>query len=391
MKHVRRVAGTVLVVCCSWGLSGCGSDRSPQTEPPSTDQIEETDVGIPASVQSEPFCNTSDNQQIDKYILTNRNGMKVEVITLGATIASVDVADRDGAFENVTLGYDTPEGYLNNAPFFGPICGRYANRIALGKFRIGEAEFSLATNNEPNHLHGGLQGFDKKIWHAEPQQGEDSAGVRLTYVSPDGEEGYPGTLKVTVMYTLTGDNELKIDYEATSDKATVLNLTNHAYWNLGGWDSGDILGHEMQLFCDKYLPTDDTLIPTGELADVAGTAMDFRTPKPIGQDIEQTGSGYDHCFIVNSSEQSPAPVARVRDPGSGRVMEVLTTEPGVQLYTANFLNGAPEQGGFNERQGFCLECQHYPDSPNQPDFPKTLLEPGEVYQQTTIYRFLVEN
>lgn len=355
-------------------------------------------------VQREPFGKTPDGRSIERFLLSNDRGMVVSILTYGAIVTAVEVPDKEGRVANVTLGFGSLDGYTdreNKDPYFGAICGRYANRIALGKFTIGENEYTLATNNPPNHLHGGNVGFSDVVWHIrEHETGEDdSVAVELNYVSPDGEEGYPGQLQTTVIYTLDNQNQLQIDYTATSDKPTPINLTSHIYWNLAGVHIGeatpDVLEHELTLHFDHYLPVDETLIPTGELKAVAGTPMDFTYPMAIGSRFpelkgDNPNGGYDHCYVINGWDGSLRPAARVRDPKSGRVMEVLTTEPGVQLYTGNFLDGSPSAGGFGQHAGFCLECQHFPDSPNQPEFPNTVYGPGEVYKQTTVYRFSVE-
>lgn len=342
------------------------------------------------SAQEEPFGQTADGQAITRYLLTNRNGLKVSLIDFGATVTSVEVPDRDGNIENITLGFQTLAEYEANAPYFGSLCGRYAGRIAGGKFTLDDVGHTLATNNGPNHLHGGVNGFHKVVWKAESWTAEDSVGVRLTYVSPDGEEGYPGTLTANVEYRLSNRNELTIDYTAHADKATPLNLTNHCYWNLAGAGTGRVLDQELTLHCARYLPVDETLIPTGELKDVADSPMDFTTPHTIGSRIEQVPGGYDHCYVIDGGGKELKLAARVREPKSGRVMEIRTTEPGVQLYTGNFLDGSPATGGFDKHAGVCLECQHFPDSPNQPQFPDTILRPRHVYKQTTVHRFLVE-
>jgi len=345
------------------------------------------------SVQSEPFGETPDGQSIVHYSLTNRNGLRVGLINFGAIITAVDAPDRGGNKANVTLHFDDLPAYITNPPYFGGICGRYANRIAFGKFTLDGQEYQLATNNGKHHLHGGKDGgFIKKVWQHERIDSDKAAGVKFTYVSPDGEEGYPGTLTVAVTYTLNDDNELRLDYQATTDKPTVLNLTNHAYWNLAGAGNGTVLDHEMQLFCDKYLPVDEGSIPTGELADVAGTAMDFREPHKIGERIDQTvngNGGYDHCYVVNGKYGELRPAAKIVDPKSGRMLEIFTTEPGIQLYTANHLKGTPDNGNAVKHGAFCLEAQHFPDSPNRPEFPSTVLRPGETYRQTTVHKFSV--
>jgi aldose 1-epimerase len=328
--------------------------------------------------------------------------MVVQIATLGGTITSVLVPDRDGNMENVTLGFATPDGYVEgNSNYFGNITGRYANRIALGTFTIGDETFQLDINNDPNSLHGGNLGFEDVVWAAEEVDAEDGVAVRMSRTSPDMEGGYPGNLAAEVTYTLTDNNEIRMDYKATTDEPTVVNLTNHAYWNLAGEGSGSIEGHELTLMASNYTPVDATLIPTGEIAPVAGTPMDFTTPHLIGErirdDFEQLvlGRGYDHNYVLDRSspdDTSSILAARVVDPESGRTLEIHTTEPGIQFYSGNFLNGTtigPSGKMYRQGDGFALETQHYPDSPNQPDFPSTLLEPGQEYNTTTIYAFSV--
>ncbi len=343
------------------------------------------------NVQKQSFGTTGDGETVDLYIFRNAAGVTARVMTLGATLIGVDVPDRSGRFVNVTLHFETLEDYLSGHPCFGTICGRYANRIAKGRFTLDGATYTLALNNGPNHIHGGKRGFDKVVWSGEPIEQDAAVGVTLTYVSRDGEEGYPGNLSVKVTYLLTADNQLKIDYVATTDKPTVLNLTNHAYWNLAG--SGNILGHELTIAADRYLPVDEGLIPLGELRPVDGSPMDFRKPMTVGSRIAQVPGGYDHCYVLNKAAAGELSLAaRLFDPGSGRVMEVLTTEPGVQLYTANSLNVAKPSGiRYGKHAGLCLECQHFPDSPNQPHFPSTVLRPGQTYRQLTVHRFDVSS
>ncbi len=345
-------------------------------------------------ITKQPYGKLSDGQAVDLYTLTNDLGTKVEVITYGATIIGVETPDRDGKTANLTLHKKDLAGYESGHPFFGAIAGRFANRIAKGKFTLDGKEYTLATNNNENHLHGGEVGFDKKIWQAEPIEDKNCVGVRLTYQSVDGEEGYPGTLDVTTAYALDNDNRLLMDYSATTDQPTHVNLTNHAYWNLAGAGSGQVVDQVMMLNAKEYLPVNAGLIPIGKPATVKDTVMDFTTPTPIGSRLDQVeGGGYDHCYVLDKSEADEdglSLVARVADPKSGRTMEVFTTQPGVQLYTANSLSGKDKDGGFSKHEGFCLETQHYPDAPNQPQFPSTLLKPGETYRETTVHKFKVE-
>ncbi|HEX5447461.1 MAG TPA: aldose epimerase family protein [Pirellulales bacterium] len=345
------------------------------------------------SLQQEAFGKTAQGQPVEQFTLANGRGVTVKIVTYGAILTSVQTPDRRGKPGEITLGFDTLEPYLAGHPFFGAVCGRVANRIAGGKFTIDGHTYHLATNNGPNHLHGGNVGFDKAVWQAEPFTEAHAVGVRLTHRSPDGDEGYPGNLAVAVVYTLTDGNELKIDYTATTDKATPVNLTNHTYWNLADGGASDVLKHTLTLNADRYLPVDATLIPTGELKKVAGTPMDFTKPAAIGARLNDTPGepkGYDHCFVLNKAdERSLGLAARVEEPQSGRVMEVYTTEPAIQLYTANFLDGAIHSRGstYGQHHAFCLEAEHYPDAINQPEFPSTLLKPSETYRQTTVHRF----
>ncbi len=344
------------------------------------------------SVTSELYGKNEKGDDIVRYNLRNSHGMKVSVLNLGAIITSVDVPDRDGKFANVTLNFPDAAAYLVNAPYFGGACGRYANRIAKGKFTLDGTEYELAVNNGPNHLHGGKTGLMKRIWKSEGFQNDEAVGVNLWYISPDGEEGYSGKVRFGLAYSLNDKNELRIEYHAETDKPTVLNVTNHAYWNLAGAPDGSILDHELTLSCSKYLPVDETSIPTGELADVAGTPMDFLKPEKIGARIDQTvngGGGYDHCYVVDGKVGKLRSAAKIVEPKSGRVMEISTTEPGIQFYTGNFLEGTPATGNAAKHGAFCLETQHFPDSPNRPEFPTTRLNPGESYTQTTVHKFSV--
>jgi aldose 1-epimerase len=345
-----------------------------------------------ASVEKMEFGKTSDGKTVDLYVLTNPAGLKAKIMSYGALVTELLVPDRDGKLDDVVLGFEDLEGYLKGHPYFGATVGRVANRIAKGRFTLDGKEYKLATNNGPNALHGGLKGFDKVVWKGEAMETPDGPAVKFTYTSPDGEEGYPGNLAVAVTFTLTAQNELKIDYKATTDQATPVNLSNHSYFNLAGAKSGDILGHELMLVADKYTPVDDTLIPTGEIKSVKGTPLDFTTPATIGSrigELKGTPGGYDHNFVLNSSDGKLALGARVREPKTGRVMEMFTTEPGVQFYTGNFLDGSNKGKGavYRKNAGFCLEAQHFPDSVNHANFPSVILRPGKTYTQTTVYRF----
>ncbi len=349
------------------------------------------------SVKVEPFGKTPDGQVVQMVTLANRSGVEAKIITYGGIIVSLKVPDRNGKLDDVVLGFDNLEDYITKSPYFGAITGRYANRIAGGKFTLDGTEYTLARNNGPNHLHGGIKGFDKVVWEIERATasggilGADRAELKLSYLSKDGEEGYPGNLECTVTYTLTAENELKISYEATTDKPTVVNLTNHSYWNLAGQGNGDILAHELMLNADDYTPVDEGLIPTGEIRPVRGTPMDFTRPMTIGSRIKQVDiGGYDHNFVLNGRPGKMKLCARVYEPTSGRVMEIHTTEPGVQFYTGNFLDGSltGKQGRvYKKHYAFCLETQHFPDSPNKPNFPSVVLRPGQKYRSQTVYSF----
>ena len=348
------------------------------------------------SITKKAFGKTREGESVDIYTLTNPSGMEARITNYGAILVSLKTPDRNGKLEDVVLGFDTLDGYLGEHPYFGSIVGRYGNRIAKGQFTLNGKQYKLATNNGPNALHGGIKGFNKKIWQA--QQVGNSA-VKLTYLSKDGEEGYPGNLTVTVTYTLTDANQLRLEYTAATDKDTVINITNHSYFNLAGQGTGDVLGHRVMLNADRFTPVDSTLIPTGELRPVAGTPFDFRQPHAIGERIGATdqqiqfGGGYDHNWVLNGNMGTLRPAARVVEPKSGRVLEVQTTEPGVQFYTGNFLDGTIKgKGGkvYDKRYGFCLETQHFPNSPNEPKFPSPVLKAGQTYESTTVFKFSVE-
>jgi len=345
-----------------------------------------------------PFGTTRDGKAVESYTLTNAHGLEMRVITYGGTITSLKVPDRSGHLGDIVLGFDTLDGYLKDPPYFGAIVGRYGNRIAKGQFSVDGKTFKLATNNGPNHLHGGIKGFDKVIWNAVPATDANGVSVTLSRVSPDGEEGYPGNLQATVRYTLADKNELAIDYRATTDKATPVNLTQHSYFNLAD-DSGDILGHELTIHASRYTPVDGTLIPTGELATVDGTPFDFTKSTPIGARIAtdnvqlKNGGGYDHNWVLDRTAPGLQPAARLVDPKSGRTLEVATTEPGIQFYSGNFLDGTITGKGsrvYRHRSGLCLETQHYPDSPNHSSFPSTVVRPGQTYSSQTVFTFGVQ-
>lgn len=355
-----------------------------------------TSAGADPGIVKAPFGKVN-GTAVDLYTLTNAKGMRTCITNYGGIVTSLLVPDREGKLADVVLGYDSLDEYVKNNPYFGALIGRYGNRIAKGRFTLDGREYKLAQNNNGNHLHGGLKGFDKVLWAAQEVRTKKGPGLRLTYVSKDGEEGYPGKLSVTVTYTLTDANELAIQYQAKTSKPTPVNLTNHSYFNLAGAGTGDILGHLLTLQADRFTPVDAGLIPTGELRPVEGTPFDFRKPTAIGKRIalkdEQLtlGGGYDHNFVLSKKEaRGMTLAARVFEPKSGRVMEVLTSEPGVQFYSGNFLDGTNVgKGGkpYKHRYGFCLETQHFPDSPNKPEFPSTFLGPNQSYATTTIYRF----
>ena len=353
-----------------------------------------------ARLSSYPFGTLSDGREVNAFVLKNARGMSVQILDLGGVIASIKVPDSSGNFADVTTGFDYPQPYLDGAGYMGAIVGRYANRISGGKFSIDGIDYSLAKNNGDNAIHGGLVGFDKKIWDVEFLVSLHDSKLKLSTFSPDGEEGYPGRVEVSVTYTLNDQNQLTIDYSATSDKATIINLTNHAYFNLDGHKAGSILEHEVMLNANHFTPIDESSIPTGVILDVAGTPLDFRQRKAIGLEIESEdqqmnfGSGYDHNFVINHSESgSVSLAAEVYSPNSGRVMKVYTDQPGVQFYTGNFLNGklvGKEGAVYGRRSAFCLETQHFPDSPNKPTFPSTILQPGDQFASRTIFEFLTE-
>jgi len=348
-------------------------------------------------INQRPFGQTKDGTPVTLFTLRNNKGAEAGILNYGGLVIFLKVPDRNGHFDDVVLGYDNLADYIKDSPYFGAMIGRYGNRIAKGKFTLDGKEYSLAINNGPNALHGGIKGFDKVVWEPKVLATLDGPSLELRYTSKDGEEGYPGTLTVKATYTLTEDNALKLEFTATTDEDTVLNLTQHSYFNLAG--KGDILNHQVTIPADKFTPVDSTLIPTGELKPVDGTPFDFRTPTAIGarigQDDEQLkfGGGYDHNWVVNKPMGQLGLMGRVYEPTTGRVLEVFSTEPGLQFYTGNFLDGKlTGKGGwaYQFRNGFCMEAQHYPDSPNQPNFPSVVLKPGEVYRNTIIFKFSVQ-
>lgn len=338
-----------------------------------------------------PYGTMPDGIPINKYNLKADGGLQVSVMPYGAACIDVRVPDKSGSIDSITLGFDTLEEYLSPHPYFGVTVGRFANRIAFGRFVLDRAEYRLAQNDGANHLHGGITGFDKKVWNAQPFQENGKTGVQFSYESRDLEEGYPGNLQVTTTYTVESDNTLSIEYRAVTDKPTPVNLTNHSYWNLAGAGSGDIYNHLLTLYADRYLPVSTALIPTGEKAAVANTPFDFTTPKEIGKDLQEAG-GFDHCFIINDHEQPLKPAAVLFEPDSGRKMEVFATQPGIQFYSGNFLDGITGRDGnhYNKHDGLCLETEGYPDAINQRAFPSCVLKPGENYHEITVHRFSAE-
>ena len=390
--------GILAVPVTGWLLlAGCGSDKTADKTTAAagtTAPADSTQTNSAAMPTSASFGKTTDGTEVQLFTLTNANGVKASITNFGGILTSLMVPDKDGKLGDVILGFDNVGGYqspefLKSGPYFGALIGRYGNRIKDGKFTLDGKAYTLAKNNGANTLHGGKVGFDKVVWQAEPGSSAEGQSLKLTYLSKDGEEGYPGNLNVTVVYTLTADNALKIDYTATTDKATVVNLTNHAYFNLNHGAGKDILGHEVTLPADRYNVVDAGLIPTGELRPVKGTPFDFTTPHAIGERIAQVPGGYDHNWILNTPTGQHA-AATVYEPATGRTMEVTTDQPGIQFYTGNFLDGTlTGKGGtvYGKNAGFCLETQHFPDSPNQPKFPSTVLKPGETFHSVSTYKF----
>ena len=349
-----------------------------------------------ANFERVSFGRLPGDEVVEAFTLSNVNGIEVRATGYGAAIVSIRTPDREGRFDDIVLGYDDPTGYVEDKAYLGVVAGRYANRIRRGRFSLEGREHTLATNDGPNHLHGGIRGFNKVLWSTAPFRSAEGAGLMLAYTSPDGEEGYPGTVEAWVTYTLTGRDELVIDYRAVTDQPTVINLTQHSYFNLTGDPARDILGHQLEINAAGFTPVDETLIPTGDIAPVAGTAFDFTRPTTIGARIDadhvqlQRAGGYDHNWVLDGGGGALASAARAYEPTTGRTLEVQTTEPGIQFYSGNFLDGSIRgKGGqhYGHRTGFCLETQHFPDSPNQPAFPSTVLEPGQEYTSRTVYRF----
>lgn len=376
-------------------LTACSkmpADKSPAADSPSAD----AGTAQQSGVETKPFGKLPSGQEVTAYTLKNANGIELTAITHGGIITSLKTPDKTGAFTDIVLGYDNVDGYVKATPYFGAIIGRYGNRIANAKFSLDGKTYALAANNGPNALHGGVQGFDKVLWTGKPVAVSGGKAVEFSYTSKDGEEGYPGTLQVTVRYTLTDSNQLQVDYHATTDKATPVNLTQHTYFNLAGDGSGDVLNHEVTLDADRFTPVDSTLIPTGVLQPVAGTPFDFRKPTTIGSRINgadqqlKNAGGYDHNWVLTRTGTGLSHAAHVTEPTSGRTLDVSTTEPGIQFYTGNFLDGTiTGKAGhvYKHRTGFCLETQHFPDSPNQPSFPSTILKPGAEYSSRTVFTF----
>lgn len=383
MQNILMVLAVASVAAC---MTGCAAQAA---------------KGQSMKINQSPFGTTPDGQKVELYTLANSRGAVAKITNYGATLTELHMPDRNGNLADVVLGFDTLEGYLGeDNPFFGTNAGRVANRIAKGRFVLDGRHYTLATNNETNHLHGGVKGFDKVVWTAEPQATSKGPGLKLTYRSRDGEEGYPGNLETTIVYTLTNDNELLVEMSAVTDAPTIVNIAHHTYWNLGGHKSGDVLGHTLKLHADRYTPADDTLIPTGEIAAVKGSPFDFTAPKPLGKDIaafkvesqKQTGGGYDVNFVLNDASPKLHPCAVLTDPKSGRTMEILTTDPGVQLYTGNWMEGIKGKAGavYNQHHGVCLETQKFPDAINHPNFPSIVLRPGQVYKHAMVHRFTAQ-
>lgn len=395
MKTLESSLKLLLVFAVLFSTVQCKNKTKKEVENQSVMKTQKDSLAI---VQDN-FGKLPSGEAIEKYTMTNANGMEVSVINYGGIITNLKVPDKNGKIADVVLGFNSLDGYLTPAPYFGAIIGRYGNRIAEGKFNLDGTDYTLAQNDGENHLHGGNKGFDKVVWDVTKIANAESVALQLNYLSKDMEEGYPGNLNTTVTYTLSNDNTLKVSYKANTDKTTIVNLTQHSYFNLSGDFSKDILDQKISINADTFLPVDATLIPTGEFKEVAGTPFDFKQPKMIGKEINQEnqqlerGLGYDHCWVLNRDPDGLSLAATAYDPTSGRFMEVFTTEPGIQFYSGNFLDGTLESksgGTYAKRSGFCLETQHYPDTPNQEDFPSVVLNPDETYTSETTFKFSVK-
>jgi aldose 1-epimerase len=400
MPRAHRVTICVVAVAVTTFL-GCAAPRHTSADAPPGAMARSQSKSAPSARQAQttraPFGRLPDGRAVELFTLTNAHGLEVQAMTYGAIITVLRTPDKSGRLDDIVLGFDSLAGYLHDPPYFGAVVGRYANRIAHATFTLDRATYHLAANNGPNSLHGGVKGFDKVVWAGEPFRGDSGAGVRFRYVSPDGEEGYPGAVSVRVTYTLTARDELVVEYQATTTKATPINLSQHSYFNLHGGVRGDVLDHVLSLDASAFTPVDSTLIPLGQIAPVAGTPFDFRKPTPIGARIAQPneqlrhGRGYDHTWVLDRAGRSGVThAARLVDPSSGRTLDVSTTEPGVQFYSGNFLDGSivGKRGRvYGHRAGLALETQHFPDSPNHPNFPSTILRPGATYRSRTVFTF----
>src|SRR2546423_1386738 len=395
-RNVRSIGNWKLLMFAALMIVISGGCKSKENQTPEGGKMAaKNDQKKSAQIQRTDWGKTKDGIPVELYTLTNKNGVVAKIATYGATLTELHVPDKDGKMGDVVLGFDNLAQYEKDSPFFGATAGRVANRIAKGQFTLNGVAYQLATNNGPNHLHGGIKGIDKAVWKAEAMETNKGPAGKFTHTSPDKDEGYPGKLDIAVTYTLTNDNEVKIEYKAKTDKATPVNLTNHSYFNLGTPAAGDVLDHLMFINADRFTPVDTTLIPTGELLPVKGTPMDFTKPTPIGSRIHEEplpGGGYDHNYVLNGKAGELALAARVTDPKSKRTMELWTTEPGVQFYTGNFLDNVKGKDGvvYKKHWAFCLETQHYPDTPNHPNFPSITLEPGQTYTQVTVHKFYVK-
>lgn len=392
MNQFKKTTNCFLIFSIAFTLIQCKDKKKENNSDINMEEV------VKSTIDKSEYGTTSEGEIVDIYTLTNKNGMEAKIMTLGGIITSLTAPDRDGEYKDIVLGFNTLDEYLNGNPFFGTLVGRYGNRIAKGKFSLDGVEYTLATNGGANHIHGGVKGFDKVVWNVAEAIVEENGAIslKLTYTSADMEEGYPGKLETIVTYTLTNDDELQVLYEATTDKKTIVNLTQHSYFNLSGEFTKNILDHVVMIDAEEYTPVGDGLIPTGELLPVEGTPFDFRIAKVVGKEIAadhdqiKRGGGYDHNWVLNNQDTGIRLVASAYHPESGRLMEVFSTEPGVQVYTSNYMNNtipAKNGGTYGKMGGICFETQHYPDSPNQPNFPSTELSPGEKYSTTTSFKF----